>query len=82
MKGQTIRQLINDDNAYYSSYIVKKGICIILSLSLTSFLNTAVGFIDLGEFRFVGCETGWLEFNGHCYIEGQSLATWNDAHVK
>ncbi|XP_065933678.1 uncharacterized protein [Magallana gigas] len=29
-----------------------------------------------------GCETGWLEFKGHCYIEGQSLATWNDANLQ
>lgn len=41
-----------------------------------------MGFIDLRYFLFVGCETGWLEFKGHCYIEGQSLATWNDANVK
>nr|XP_022312738.1 perlucin-like protein [Crassostrea virginica] len=26
-----------------------------------------------------GCETGWVEFKGHCYYKGQIKVTWSDA---
>ncbi|XP_022311803.2 collectin-12-like [Crassostrea virginica] len=31
-----------------------------------------------------GCETGWLEFNGHCYyaIKGQSKVQWSEAKTQ
>lgn len=30
---------------------------------------------------FVGCETNWFEFKGHCYIQVQGQYTWNEAKV-
>nr|XP_022310944.1 low affinity immunoglobulin epsilon Fc receptor-like [Crassostrea virginica] len=29
-----------------------------------------------------GCETGWLEFNGHCYHKGQTKGNWSEAKVE
>ena len=28
-----------------------------------------------------GCETGWLEFKGHCYYKGHTKVNWPDAKV-
>ncbi|XP_078330887.1 C-type mannose receptor 2-like [Crassostrea virginica] len=29
-----------------------------------------------------GCETGWLEFNGHCYFRGHTKVNWPDAKTE
>nr|XP_022312036.1 C-type lectin domain family 17, member A-like [Crassostrea virginica] len=30
----------------------------------------------------VGCETGWVEFKGHCYHKGHSNLTWSEAKME
>nr|XP_022310943.1 low affinity immunoglobulin epsilon Fc receptor-like [Crassostrea virginica] len=29
-----------------------------------------------------GCETGWLEFKGHCYHKGQTKGNWSEAKLE
>ncbi|XP_078328179.1 low affinity immunoglobulin epsilon Fc receptor-like, partial [Crassostrea virginica] len=29
-----------------------------------------------------GCETGWVEFKGHCYHKGHSNLTWSEAKME
>ncbi|XP_078330886.1 low affinity immunoglobulin epsilon Fc receptor-like [Crassostrea virginica] len=32
--------------------------------------------------RQTRCETGWLEFKGHCYYKGHTKANWSDAKTE
>ena len=32
-------------------------------------------------FSSTGCETGWLEFKGHCYHRGHLKVQWSEAKV-
>lgn len=43
----------------------------------TSMFNEVVEVLIL----FVGCETNWFEFRGHCYTQVQGQYTWDEAKV-
>ena len=59
-------------NNHYISYILY--ICLLTQLSSRNFHKMVF-------FSSTGCETGWLEFKGHCYHRGHLKVQWSEAKV-
>nr|XP_022311364.1 low affinity immunoglobulin epsilon Fc receptor-like [Crassostrea virginica] len=36
----------------------------------------------MSTYRQEGCETGWLEFKGHCYHKGHNKGNWSEAKTE
>lgn len=48
--------------------------------SLQYDLNECVSVNSISLFK-LGCASGWLAYNGHCYIRTSTQLSFHDAHV-
>ncbi|XP_078330829.1 perlucin-like protein [Crassostrea virginica] len=68
-------------------FIYDKGSMRCLGIHLEDFERTAknnlitMGNEGMSTYR-KGCETGWLEFKGHCYHKGQIKGNWSEAKLE
>ena len=58
---------------------------VLLTKPLGKQVDPKISFLWLvsvfGHSYFAECETGWLEFKGHCYHKGQTKGNWSEAKV-
>ena len=71
-RSNPLRHRREFSNNHYISYILY--ICLLTQLS-------SIIFHKMLFFSSTGCETGWLEFKGHCYHRGHLKVQWSEAKV-
>nr|XP_022310946.1 lectin BRA-3-like [Crassostrea virginica] len=70
-----------------NEFMYNEGSMRCLGIQFEDFDNTKLirtGNEGFSTYRkdFAGCETGWLEFKGHCYHKGQTKGNWTEAKVE